>query len=80
MSERIRKVPVWLFGLVVAGALAFGAQRAMATPAYFTCTLPTNGGTCADHAECVANCNAIYGEDGYVEAICTGDGCCRCLL
>jgi hypothetical protein len=80
MLEKIRKLPVWLFGLVVAGALAFGAQRAFATPVSFTCNNPPyNGGTCTDQSACASNCDAIFGVGNWTQARCQG-GCCECVL
>jgi len=83
MSERVRKViPVWVFGLLVAGALAFGAQRALAEPAFFACNPAIwNGGECSSQQECVTNCDTIFGVGGYDTAQCNLTvGCCRCLL
>jgi hypothetical protein len=83
MSERVKKVvPLWVFGLLVAGALAFGAQRAMAEPAFLTCNPAIyNGGTCVDDDECVTNCNTIFGGGQWEQALCNESiGCCRCLL
>jgi hypothetical protein len=83
MSERVKKVvPLWVFGLLVAGALAFGAQRAMAEPAFLTCNPAIyNGGECEDDTECIANCNTIFGMGQWEEALCNESiGCCRCLL
>jgi hypothetical protein len=81
MSERVKKVPLWVFGLLVAGALAFGAKRAVAEPVFLTCSpLVYNGGTCSSQAECVLNCNALY-PNGYDHAYCNlSVGCCRCFL
>ena len=83
MSERIKKVvPLWVFGLLVAGALAFGAQRAMAEPAFFTCNPAIyNGGTCVDDDECEDNCDTIFGMGQWEQALCNESiGCCRCIL
>jgi hypothetical protein len=80
MSERIKKMPAWLFGLAIGGALAFGAQRAMATAAFDTCNDPPyNGGTCADKAECEDNCDSIFGVGNWTQARCQGN-CCECVL
>ncbi len=79
MSEAIKKTRAWLFGVMVVGALAFGATKAFAQPAFLTCNNPPyNGGTCTDLASCEANCTAIFGGD-WVEARCQG-GCCVCYL
>jgi hypothetical protein len=67
MSERVKKVvPLWVFGLLVAGALAFGAQRAMAEPAFFACNPAIwNGGEYEDDTECARNCDAVFGMGGW---------------
>jgi hypothetical protein len=82
MSERVKKLPVWMVGLLVAGALAFGATRAMATPAFLDCNPQMyNGGTCASQQECADNCHAIFGVGGWTIAQCHLPlGCCRCIL
>ena len=82
MSERIKKLPVWMVGLLVAGALAFGATRATATPAFLVCNPEIyNGGTCVDDDECAENCDAIFGMGQWTFAQChEGIGCCRCIL
>lgn len=80
MSERVKKVPLWVFGLLVAGALTFGAKRALAEPAFLVCDPPGwNGGTCTSQQACEGNCDAIFGMGGWEEADCIG-GCCRCLF
>lgn len=82
MSERVKKVvPVWVFGLLVAVALAFGAQRALAEPAFSCNPLIWNGGECSSPAECADNCDARFGEGNWEQANCNPTvGCCECLL
>jgi hypothetical protein len=83
MSERVKKVvPLWVFGLLVAGALAFGAKRALAEPVYFTCNPQIwNGGACANDDQCADNCDAIFGEGMWDAAHCNESvGCCQCLF
>jgi len=83
MSERVKRVvPLWVFGLMVAGALAFGAKHAVAEPAFLVCNpLIYNGGTCVDDTECASNCDDIFGPNNWEQAICNESiGCCHCLL
>jgi hypothetical protein len=70
----------WVFAAVLVGVFSFGARQALASPAYTVCDPPAyNGGSCADTAECEANCEALY-PGVWVWAKCYTSGCCNCFF
>ncbi len=82
MSNWLKAVSVSVFGLLVATALAVGAQSAFAESVTAVC--PDNGsgllGSCINTPDCQAKCDAVHG-DGNSTGICSGTpGCCRCLF
>jgi len=80
MAERVKRFSWWVFAAVLVGVFSFGARQALASPAYTACDPPAyNGGSCANQAECVDNCNIIFPQ-GWELAKCYTNGCCNCFL
>jgi hypothetical protein len=74
-----RKAAKAMFGVAVAGALAFGATEARAT-ARTTCTINYEYGSigsCSSETTCDQRCKSIYGPES--GGACLG-GCCRCAI
>ena len=81
MSQQGRTVSSWIVGLLVTGALAFGASVAFATPA--------NAMTCANDGwnwlgykptpgACYTSCHAIHPD--LVDIGYGAQGCCTCYF
>ncbi len=82
MSKWLKALSISAFGLLVAVALAVGAQSAFARSVTMDCPNDGNGrlGSCANQAECQAKCDAVHGV-GNSTARCSGTpGCCTCLF
>jgi hypothetical protein len=82
MSKWLKAVSVWLFGILVAAALAVGTRSAFAQSVTLTCPDDGNGrlGSCANQAECKDKCDAVHGVGNSI-AHCSGTpGCCTCLF
>lgn len=84
MSKWLKGVSMWVFGLLVAAALAVGTRSAFAQPVTMTC--PDDGytrlGSCASQGECQAKCDAVHQPPGSSQGVCSGapNGCCHCLI
>ncbi len=79
MSKRVKSGTGWLFGLVVAAALAVGARTAFASSSMCPFIPPRDVGSCANQEECDALC-AFYNPGAPVIPVCNGAGCCHCYL
>lgn len=79
MSKWLKAVSVSGFGLLVAAALAVGAQSAFARAVTTDC--PNDGfrflGSCSTQTECTTACRGVHGPDA--QGRCR-DGCCECLF
>jgi hypothetical protein len=80
MSRLLKAASISAFGLLVAVALAVGAQSAFARSVTMTCTYnpPRYLGSCSTQAECDANCKLVNGQESVGH--CGSDGCCQCLF
>jgi hypothetical protein len=80
MSKRVKSGTGWLFGLLVAAALAVGARTAFSSTGMSGCTPvpPGQAGTCATQQECEDLCDVFL--PNWQFAICNGQGCCHCYL
>ena len=80
MSKWLKGVSVWVFGLLVAAALAFGARTAFAEPVTADC--PYDGwvylGSCIDTPDCREKCQAVHGQEAV--GTCNSNNCCRCYF
>jgi len=85
MLRTIRRISTIMYGLGIVGALAFGANQALARAVYTGCLYkpPSNLGACinsgdrfTDSMNCVSRC----GNPPYGSSRCVDPGyCCVCL-
>jgi hypothetical protein len=78
MSKRVKSGTGWLFGLLVAAALAVGARTAFASSSACGFHPPEQVGSCSGQEGCEEACD-IY-SPGWQVAICNGQGCCHCYF
>ncbi len=88
MLRTIRRISTLVYALGVVGALAFGANQALARAPYSTCiyhfpilgACTQSGDHSVDSQACVNTCNA-YGGGPYSNSDCLDPGyCCVCRL